>query len=333
MLMLAIIVAGGMAVFSWTLLFKTGHYASDSDRAITVNAGESYISVVMRLERRGIVPSAMALQLYAKVSGVGSAIQKGSYIIPEGLSPVDVVRYLSSGHQNLIKVTVPEGETMRQVAAIFGETGIVSRDDFLAAATDEDLMRRLGIPDKTAEGYLFPETYYFAADYPADKVVGYMVQTFFDELKAIYPDYESLGEEELQRYVTLASIVEREYLDPAEAPLIASVFENRIKKGMRLESCATVVYVMTEIDGLQHPSRLFYEDLNRPSEYNTYLHAGLPPAPISSPGRISLDAAFHPADTNYLFFVLTAPNAEHHVFSTNYQDHLSASQVYYFKLN
>jgi UPF0755 protein len=131
----------------------------------------------------------------------------------------------------------------------------------------------------------------------------------------------------------LASIVEREYMDEREAPLIASVFLNRLDRGMRLESCATVVYVMTEIEGLEHPSRLFFSDLNRPSEFNTYVNSGLPPAPISGVGEVALSAAFNPADSDYLFFVLQGPDATEHTFSVTYDDHLSASQVYYFKLN
>ncbi len=332
-LLLAGVASAAAGWFAYTQLFRPYGSTEGMARDFTVEPGESFISVVMRLERREMVPSALLLQLYGRFSGGDRGIQRGSYIIPEGLSPVEIVEFLSSGHQNLLRVTIPEGRTMRQVADIFDSRGIVGRDEFLEAAMDTAFIRGLGIPGDTAEGYLFPETYYFAEDFPADRVVAHLVETFFQELAEIYPDYRQLTSRELHETVILSSIVEREYMAEHEAPQIASVFYNRLEEGMRLESCATVVYVMTEIEGLEHPSRLFFSDLDRPSEFNTYVNRGLPPAPISSVGRIALQAAFYPADTDYFFFVLQGPDSTEHVFSTSYDDHLSASQVYYFKLN
>jgi UPF0755 protein len=329
--LLALIGAGIVGIYAYSTLFRAVETAADRD--FTVNAGESYISVVMRLENRGLVPSALALQLYGRVTGSDTAVQKGSYIIPENLSPVEVMEYLSSGHQSLIRVTIPEGRTLGQVARILDGSGIVGEEDFLRVSRDTEFVRSLGIAGDTAEGYIYPETYYFAEDFPAEKVVAHMVNTFFAALGDIFPDYASLSARELHETVILASIVEREYMADHEAPLIASVFNNRLERGMRLESCATVVYVMTEIEGLDHPTRLFFSDLNRPSEFNTYVNRGLPPAPISGVGAIALNAAFYPADSDYLFFVLQSPQASEHVFSESYEDHLSASEVYYFKLN
>jgi UPF0755 protein len=125
--------------------------------------------------------------------------------------------------------------------------------------------------------------------------------------------------------VTLASVVEREYRVSAEAPVIASVFYNRLARNMRLQSCATVSYVLTDIKGLPHQTRLYDKDLWVPSAYNTYRHRGLPPGPISAPGRVALRAAFYPAKTAYLYFVLENPTTGKHFFSKGFAAHLMAA--------
>ncbi|WP_255947327.1 endolytic transglycosylase MltG [Brucepastera parasyntrophica] len=126
--------------------------------------------------------------------------------------------------------------------------------------------------------------------------------------------------------VILASIVEREYQIREEAPLIASVFANRLKIGMGLQSCATIEYIITEIQGLPHPVRLYDRDLEIRSDYNTYLWAGLPPSPISNPGLIALNAAFNPAKTNYLYFRLTDSESGAHTFTRSLDEHVSAGR-------
>ena len=133
---------------------------------------------------------------------------------------------------------------------------------------------------------------------------------------------------EIDDVVRLASVVEREYRVPEEAPLIASVFYNRLEQGIKLQSCATVAYIITEIHGKPHPDRLFFSHLEIPSEFNTYLYEGLPPLPISNPGATALEAAFHPADTDYLFFVVKDPDAGTHNFSRSYNEHLNAKDLY-----
>jgi UPF0755 protein len=185
-------------------------------------------------------------------------------------------------------------------------------------------MSEYDLPGTTAEGFLFPDTYLFAEDYPADKVVRYMVGRFMEVLGEIYPEYLSLSAGDLYDRVVLASMVEREYRVPEEAAAIASVFYNRLDIHMRLESCATVVYVMTEQEGLPHPQRLFYRDLERANPYNTYRTFGLPPGPIASPGRTALDAAFFPDTTDYRFFVWSGPGSASHAFTRTLSEHNEA---------
>lgn len=331
-ILLALVAGGVFSFFAYQNLFVQ-HESNTETRAFQITEGESFTSVALRLEAKQLIPSAFFLQLYSRVNQSDTSIQKGNYLIPEQLTPVQLVAFLSSGQQNLVRVTIPEGKTLRQVANILEESAVVSASDFLSAAEDHDLVASFGIPADTVEGYIFPDTYLFSEGYPADQVVRHLVQSFYDELEDIAPNYRQLSVQQLHDIVTMASIVEREYRASEEAPLIASVFYNRLEKGMFLESCATVVYVMTEIEGLEHPSRIFFRDLRRESPYNTYIHNGLPPGPIANPGRVALEAAFFPAESEYLFFVLESPDAPRHVFSVSYADHLAASQVYYIKLN
>jgi UPF0755 protein len=154
-ILLVLMGAGGIGLYAYTTLFRVSDAAGARD--FTVNAGESYIAVAMRLERRGLVPSAMALQIYGRVTGGDTGIQKGSYIIPEGLSPVGIMEYLSSGHQSLIRITIPEGRTLRQVAEIFDASGIVGGESFLAAANDTEFVRSWASPVIRRRGMFFPK--------------------------------------------------------------------------------------------------------------------------------------------------------------------------------
>lgn len=317
------------------LVYRAIYQPTDNYRAqdFIIHEGENFSSVASRLMEQKIISSAFILRLYARINKMDSSIQKGAYIIPGGLAAREVITYLSSGRQNLVKITIPEGKTIRQVADIFEKIGLTSAEEFKQAAFNASLASRLGIPAETLEGYLFPDTYYFATDFPAEKIIEHMVTLFFEKLEDIYPDYEYMSKQEIHEKIVMASIVEREYRAAEEAPLIASVFYNRLEQGIRLESCATVVYVMTEIEGLDHPGRLFFADLERPSPFNTYYNSGLPPSPISGVGLTALSAAFYPATTEYLYFVLESPSAPLHVFSENYRQHLLASESYYVKLN
>jgi UPF0755 protein len=155
-----------------------------------------------------------------------------------------------------------------------------------------------------------------------------MVGTFFKRLAHIYPQYTELNRNELFKKVIIASIVEREYRREDEAPVIASVFYNRLAIGQKLESCATVAYVLTDIKGRPHPERLTWADIKVSSPYNTYEYYGLPPGPIGNPGDTALIASFRPLKTSYRYFVLKDPATGRHEFSDTFQKHLSAKELY-----
>lgn len=304
--------------------------SSGEGAVFTVQRGESADVIASRLQQEHIIRAAFMLKLVSRIQGTGADFQAGQYRLSPAMTTLEVHNTLVDGRQVLVRVTIPEGFTLRQVADRMQRAGITSADDFISAATSRALLDRYDIPGDSAEGYLFPDTYLFSQGYPASQVVSHMIDTFFKRLSTIYPDYRSLTAEQLHDKVVLASIVEREYVSPDEAPLIASVFYNRLERHIRLESCATVAYVMTEQDGLPHPDRIFDSDLKRPSPYNTYLHGGLPPGAISNPGITSLDAAFHPAKSDYLYFVLKASGAQHHNFSRTLAEH-DQQAVFYLK--
>ncbi len=295
---------------------------------LSVARGDTFQSVARALKEAGVIRSALFLDALTKVTGSGGSLQAGDYDIERGASAVGIHALLTSGKERLERVTIPEGWTASQIAGLLERDHVTSRGEFLAAIRSPALLRSLGIPGATAQGYLFPDTYDFPPSFPAERVVRIMVANFFESLGKIEPDYRTLSPSELHDKVVMASVVEREYRVPAEAPEIASVFYNRLRKRMRLQSCATVAYVLTDVLGEPHRTRLFDKDLAVKSDYNTYLHRGLPPEAISNPGLISLGAAFHPASTAFLYFVLSDPATGAHFFSRSFTEHTFAKFQY-----
>ncbi len=186
----------------------------------------------------------------------------------------------------------------------------------------------LKIPAASLEGYLFPDTYFFPPGYPAEAILEQMALNFFDRLGELDPEARKLSPRELHDKLILASIVEREYRLAKEAPLIASVFVNRLRYNIGLESCATLEYIITDLEDRPHPRYLTEEDKRINSPYNTYKWAGLPPGPISNPGRVALAAALHPAKTGFYYFVVKDAETGQHYFSDSLKQHNWAKYLY-----
>ena len=290
-----------------------------------VRRGESAQSVGLRLERAGLIKSRYFWDFICRISG--DQVKTGTYRLTLPASPLSIFRILVSGVEVQLRVTIPEGVTLNRMARIFEEAGICSSGEFLAASHDQWILNQYDIPNDSMEGYLFPDTYFFPASFPADKIVMKMADNFFEQLERISAKASSMTMKEINDIVILASIVEREYRVSDEAPVMAGVFLNRLRINMALQSCATVVYVITEIQGKPHPSRLFYIDLEIRNPYNTYLYPGFPPGPISAPGLIALNAAVNPAITDYLYFRLTDASAGRHYFSRSFDDHIRAGEL------
>jgi conserved hypothetical protein, YceG family len=289
----------------------------------TLERGANVHTVALALEREGYLRSALTFRILAKIEGQESSLKAGTYRIETSMNAKRILDEMASGEQALAKATIPEGYTTRQVAALLDSLGVVSKEAFLSAASSPELLAELGLPGPSAEGYLFPDTYYFPLKYTAKGVIESMVADFRAKLATI-PGVAALTPKELGDKVVLASIVEREYKLPEEAPLMASVFANRLKIHMGLQSCATVVYIITERQGKSHPEALFDRDLKIVDPYNTYMYAGLPPGAISNPGLTALNAAINPASTKYLYFRLVDAEAGSHHFSLTLEEHLGA---------
>ncbi|MDR3200346.1 MAG: endolytic transglycosylase MltG [Spirochaetales bacterium] len=299
----------------------------------TINQGEPLGSVARRLEAEGLIRSSRFLVALSKLRQSETLFQRGSYLVPRGATTRGIHDFLVTGSQLLVRITIPEGWPLSRTAALFEEKKICGRESFLAAAENSGVPASLNIPADSALGYLFPDTYLFPEDFPADKIIAEMAANFRRKMSEIDPEYEKLTPKDLHERITLASIIEREYRDPAEAPVMASVFYNRLGIRMALGSCATVEYIITEIQKKPHPEFLTYRDLEIPSPYNTYQHPGLPPGPICNPGQTALKAAFFPAKTDYWYFVLRDPSAGTHFFSHSLREHNTAKVVYLKKVS
>jgi UPF0755 protein len=290
---------------------------------LDVRKGETAQSLGLRLERAGLIRNRTFWYLLFRFSG--QTAKTGTYLIETPITQMAIKKILISGNQVLYRITIPEGVTLKKIASILKDAGICSEEDFFAAAGNSDIIKNYGIPNKTMEGYLFPDTYLFPFDYPAELVIKSMADNFFTQ---VYTFTQQLTAKELNDLVILASIVEREYRIQQEAPLMAGVFLNRLRIGMPLQSCATVEYIITEIQGRPHPKVLFNIDIEINHPYNTYRMAGLPPGPISAPGKIALEAVINPTKSEYLFFRLTDAASGKHYFSRTYDEHIRAGQLF-----
>jgi UPF0755 protein len=294
----------------------------------SIKKGESTESIISRLEQQKLIRSGLLLRIITKIYQTERSFKSGVYRITPELTTLDIHNLLVSGNQDLLRITIPEGWTRSRIAAALEQEGLATSEDFLQATEASELLKKYAIPASNAEGYLFPDTYLLPREISALNIAQMMVNTFFIKLNDLYPSYINLSALELHKKIILASIVEREYRQEEEAPLIASVFYNRLNKNIKLESCATIGFIKTEILGQPHAERLWDIDLQIPSPYNTYQNYGLPPGPISNPGTVALSAVFSPADTTYLYFVLEDRNTGKHHFSVNFTEHVSAKNYF-----
>ncbi len=327
-ILIFLIVAGGILIY---LNFPpNGATTSKSEKDFKVEYGESIYSIGERLKSQKLIKSSLFFRLLTKLEGVDKKIKAGYYKIKKQSTVVDIINTLISGKQEEVKITFPEGWTIKKIAKHLENKGITSASDFIKATYSKKILKKFNIPGKSLEGFLFPDTYYFPKGYPAHLIAEAMVENFFEKLEKIEPGYKKLSAKKLYDKIILASIVEREYRLKEEAPLIASVFYNRLSRNIGLESCATLEYIITEIENRPHPKYITLKDKEIDSPYNTYKWAGLPPGPISNPGVVAIDAVFHPAKTDYWYFVLEDKKTGKHYFSKSLEEHNKAKYKYIY---
>ena len=270
----------------------------------------------------GLLRDPFVFRLWAKISGNDRKVKAGTYMLAPGMSVPKIISVLTTGRELTIRVTIPEGSSLKETAVILEQHGIVTKDTFLQRAADPALIGQTA-PDAggaSLEGFLFPDTYFLSNAAGADGAIKTMTARLAEVFTPAMRRRAQIMKRSVREIIIMASIVEREAKRAADRPKIAAVFYNRLRTGIALQSCATVQYALGK-----HQDRLLYADLQVASPYNTYLYRGLPPGPISSPGQASIRAALYPDPDNYLYFVAKPDGS--HVFSRTYQEHLRAQRL------
>lgn len=293
-----------------------------TEKIVFVPQGASFNIIARKLEGEGVITDAGKFSLLAKFKGAITRIKAGEYEFTTAMTPTEILSMMVNGQVKDYTITILEGYTIREIAVVLSAMNIVDKNEFTAKATDAAFAASLGLEGESVEGYLFPDTYRFTKGMASEEIIKRMVQRFdrvYSEIIFKKPEWLRMNKRQI---VTLASIIEKETGDTSESNLISAVFHNRIKKKMRLESDPTVIYGIKNFNG-----NLTRKHLLAKTPYNTYRIYGLPPGPISNPGRASLGAAIAPSPDTYLYFV-SKNNGSHH-FSRNLKEHNRA--VYYYQ--
>jgi UPF0755 protein len=290
---------------------------------LVVPPGASAEAIGRRLQALGLVRHPMVFRLLVRARGLGGELKAGEYALEGPLSLEDVLDLLARGEVVRRDVTIPEGRTLMETAALVGAEGL-SVDDFLAAARDPAPIADLDPEAADLEGYLFPDTYHIPlSPDPARSLVQRMVRRFREVVKPERARIEKSGFD-VRDVVILASLVELETAAAEERPRIAAVFLNRLEKRMLLQTDPTIIYAMKQ-EG-RWKGNIRKKDLEMESPFNTYRHPGLPPGPIGSPGRDAILAVLDPAETRELYFV--SRNDGTHQFSATLAEHNRAVNRY-----
>lgn len=294
---------------------------SDAEVFVDLPPGSSTGEIAERLSAMGVVRGAWLFRLAVRYARADRRLQAGEYRFIDATSPNDIIARLRRGDTFNHTVTFPEGLTMREMGAIFERAGLGTAAEFVSAASDRSLVADLDPSARNLEGYLYPSTYALPRHAGAAGFVRAMVKEF---RKALGTEPLPEGIASVRELVTLASIVEKETAEPSERPIVAAVYRNRLNIHMALQCDPTVIYALM-LRG-RWDGNIRKGDLSIDSPYNTYRYPGLPPGPIASPGRGSLDAARHPADAPYLYFV--SRNDGTHVFARTLAEHNRNVRLY-----
>jgi len=304
-------------------------YAAD-EQFVEIPQGAGMYAIGRDLVDAGVVRDMATFRSAVTLSGRGRHLQAGEYRFDRAMSAREVVEKIARGEVYLRPLTFPEGLSIKQMAELYESKGFGPASAFKSAAANRELVGSVDRGARDLEGYLFPDTYNLSRRMTADQLVEKMVAGFDH---ALTPELRQQGDARglsVRQLVTLASIVEKETGRPEERPVVAAVYANRLRIGMGLQCDPTVIYALDRVG--RYNGNLTRADLLFDSPYNTYRYAGLPPGPIASPGRASLEAAAHPADVPYRYFV--SRNDGSHVFATTLEEHnrnVQEYQVRYFR--
>ncbi len=318
------IFAGIYLFFDISSFIKAPFRPDAPEKTITILPGQKLKAIADHLKAENIISSGIYFAVYAKFKKSGKKLQAGEYLLSASKSPEEILDMFIKGKVKLYRITLPEGLSIREMAALIEKENLCDREKFMALCHTPALIKKLGIQANSLEGYLFPDTYFFSKQNTCEDIITAMAGRF----KSVFKEEWQVRAKELgfsvHEILTLASIIEKETGNAAERPMISSVFHNRLKKNMRLESDPTVIYGIEGFDG-----NIKKIHLQTVTAYNTYQIPGLPPGPIANPGALSLYAALYPAKTPYLFFVSKKDTT--HLFSESFEEHNKAVKKYQLK--
>lgn len=325
LLLILLLALGACAI--WMRKTATTPVEHDADRIVTIDPRTGTQGIVDRLAEAGIVRHPLALKIYVRATGRGGSLKAGDYKFASPISPLQAFDKIRRGEVFIERVTIPEGYNRFDIAETFAtKTGKATADEFRRLMDDQTPILRIAPTARNLEGYLFPDTYNYNTRTTPEELVHMMVNRFEEVFTPEWTMRASQLGLTVNQVVTLASIIEKEAKVPDERPHMASVFFNRLKRGMALGSDPTFIYAAIlagDYDGNPNQPR----HRQRLSPYNTYLVSGLPPGPIASPGRASLEAVLYPLNTEDLYFVVNGTEGRHK-FSRTASEHDAAVEVY-----
>ncbi|MDP2756963.1 MAG: endolytic transglycosylase MltG [Desulfurivibrionaceae bacterium] len=317
----AFLALAGSGLWLWSYAVTPMPMREGGELQVLIPPKTSLTGIERILAENGAVPPGRGFYVLARVSRLSQRLQAGEYRFSPGQTPYQILRALAAGDTVRWSVTIPEGSNIYQLADILSRGGWGERELFLDLARDPEIIARHGVRAASLEGYLFPDTYQLVRGQNPREIIALMLERgrqVRQELGDLRDNPLGLTPHEV---LTLASIVEKETAVPEERPLIAQVFFNRLRQGMRLQTDPTVIYGLVDFNG-----NLTRKDLQAPTAYNTYLINGLPPGPIANPGRAAIVAVLHPAPSSYLYFV--SKNDGTHYFSNDLAEHNRAVFTY-----
>ncbi len=318
------------AFIIYQLFYSKYYRKSDDEKIFVVEQGKNLDEIIDGLYNAGIIPDKFLFKTAVKLTGKESQIISKSYLFKNGLNNLQLIDLLTDKNlTQFTKLTIPEGYTIRQIGKLIEKKLSLSKEKFYSETRNDSLISLIGLKGKIKdlEGFLFPDTYEVQTVFNERKLVYLLFNEFRKKIldNNLIDSDDGKRDTNLLRIITLASIIQGETRIKDEMPVISGVYNNRLRKGMKLEADPTIQYLLP--DG---PRRLLYDDLKINSPYNTYLTKGLPPGPINNPGTDAIKAALNPDTNNYIFFVATGEGG--HRFSENYQQHLEAVKEYRAKL-
>ena len=314
---LILIIAASLAL-PFTAFIRDAFW-TDTNEAVLINIpkGAGINQIALILEEKEVIDYPLSFRIYERLSK-GKVYHSGVHKFYKGMSYGEILEVLSEESHNTVMVTIPEGYEMEQIARLLEDNEVCTREDFYKASDEKFLeypyLTDIKRTENRFEGYLFPDTYQFEKGQSAKTAIGIMLKAFDEKVYSVYK--ESGTSKSLDEIIIMASIIEREAANDEERGKISSVFYNRLKIGMKLQSCATVQYIIKERKKI-----LSNSDIKIDSPYNTYMYEGLPIGPIASPGVNSVKAALNPEKTDYYYFAATADGSRN-VFSKTGEEHM-----------